>query len=165
MRGFHRRELGPCQCASLQPRHVPIPAAREEEHRAVSPDREPGINTGISAACPQIFGCNIQTPSALLSFKLNLQRFTSTEVFLPFSAKQGRMGNIHVMAKVTAELTQLPSPCSLASCKCSLCMSARCRLSRRSLMAQVARACAYHPPASPNACKPSPASSPAPIAC
>lgn len=45
-------------------------------------------------------------------------------------------GKMHVMVKVAAELTQLSSPRSSASCKCSLCPSARCTSARRSLMAQ-----------------------------
>lgn len=143
MRGFHRREPGPSwyetnQCSSLQPRHAPIPASRKEGHRAVSADYEPG---GISEAYPQAFGCNVQPSSALLFFKLNLQQFISTEVFLPFFVGQGSTGKC--MA-----LTQLSSPCSLASCKCSLCMSARCTSSRWLVSdgTRQARTCAYHPP-------------------
>lgn len=100
---------------------------------------EPSINKGISEACPQAFACNIQAFSALLFLKLNLHDFIIAEVFLPFSpctAAQRQQRKTHVVLQVTAELTQHSSLCSLASCKCSFCVSARCTLSRLSLMAQ-----------------------------
>lgn len=137
IRDFHRKGPGPAQHemsqgSFLQPRYAPIPVARKEEHRAVSADHEPSKKKAFLKLTPKPLAATSRPFRTFVSQveSAAFHQCRSISALLPLCSSTRQHGKMHVVVKVTADLTQLSSSRSLASCKCCLCMSAKCTSSR-----------------------------------